>query len=274
MLMDNAPLCNGSDTTLSNHSHIALLHLLLLRHVIYLSISSPLAPWLRIVNRSLCERSPFRDLPKSPYDIRSTAKNKLEPIDKKNKMELENSGLNTRLILVGVRVIWHGDDTTNNYEIISLLTLMQYSMRVCIFLPRQEMILRRDSSFLRSSENTLGLQLASAKKSDFVEKQLALEARAYNPLIRFQNSASRRACERGATVMDFRYLGTKSRHPFHTRGKKGTSHMVPPSLPTSVQLDDMLGFHGFSSAASLRRCHHGSTNCGPASQRWRFGPRC
>jgi hypothetical protein len=62
-------------------------------------------------------------------------------------MELENSGLNTRLILVGVRVIWHGDDTTNNYEIISLLTLMQYSMRVCIFLPRQEMILRRDSSF-------------------------------------------------------------------------------------------------------------------------------
>ena len=83
MLMDNAPLCNGSDTTLSNHSHIALLHLLLLRHVIYLSISSPLAPWLRIVNRSLCERSPFRDLPKSPYDIRSTVKKKLEPINKK-----------------------------------------------------------------------------------------------------------------------------------------------------------------------------------------------
>jgi hypothetical protein len=85
MLTDNAPLCNGSDTTLSNHSPIALLHLLLLGHVIYLSISSPLAPWSRIVNRSLCERSPFRDLPKSPYDIRSTAKNKLEPIDKKKQ---------------------------------------------------------------------------------------------------------------------------------------------------------------------------------------------
>jgi hypothetical protein len=74
--------------------------------------------------------------------------------------------------------------------------------------------------FLRSSENALGLELASAKKSDFVEKQLALKAREYNPLIRFQNFASRRACERGAAVMDFRYLGTKYRHPFHICGKE------------------------------------------------------
>jgi len=146
MVTDNATLCNGSDTTLSNHSPIALLHLLLLGHVIHQSFSSPLAPWSRTVNRSLCERSPFRDLPKSPTTFVLPSRRSLNPLTKK-KMELKHSGRNTRLILVGVRVIWHGDDTTNNNELISLLTLMQLSMQVCLFLPRQEMILRKDSSF-------------------------------------------------------------------------------------------------------------------------------
>lgn len=43
MLTDNATLCNGSNTNLSNYSPIALLHLLLLGHLIRLYFSSPLA---------------------------------------------------------------------------------------------------------------------------------------------------------------------------------------------------------------------------------------
>jgi hypothetical protein len=144
MLSDNATLCNGSDTTLSNPSPIALFYLLLLGHLIHLSISSPLAPWAITVTRSLCEISPFRDLPKSPTTSVLIAQKKLELVD---KIELGDSGLNTLIILVGVRVIWHGDDTTNGNDLVFLLILMQFSMRVCVFLPSQEMILKRDSSF-------------------------------------------------------------------------------------------------------------------------------
>lgn len=43
MLTDNATHCNGSDTTLPTHSPIALLHVLLLGHLIDLYFSSPVA---------------------------------------------------------------------------------------------------------------------------------------------------------------------------------------------------------------------------------------
>lgn len=146
---------------------------------------------------------------------------------------------------------------------------MQISLRVSV--------LEEIRVFLGSSENALGLQLASATEIDFVGKQLALEARAHHPLIRFQKTPLAEGRVKGVQQLwIFDTLGRSTDTPSTYAKMKITSHIVQPIVPTngSLQLDDILGFKRFSCATSLRRCHHGSTACQPASQRWRFKSRC